>query len=61
MSLLFFFSDGGKIDVWRIIDGTNVCTLSKSGCGITCMALSGAWLFCGRTRGSIQVWNIDSR
>ena len=49
------------MDVWRLADGNNVSTLSRSGCGITCMALSGVWLLCGRTRGSIQVWNIETR
>ena len=61
MYLSFVCIDGGKVDMWRLTDGHNVSTLSRSGCGITCMALSGVWLLCGRTRGSIQVWNIETR
>ena len=53
--------DGGKIDIWRLPEGDNVATLSRSGCGITCMSLKGAWLYCGRTRGTIEVWNIESK
>lgn len=56
-----YIKDGGKIDAWRLCDGVNTFTLCDSGCGITCMTLKGLWLYCGRTNGSIQVWNIESR
>ena len=56
----FIVTEGGKIDVWNIMDGTQLKTLRNPGKPVTCVFIRDGRLYCGDTSGTIEVWSIAS-